>query len=71
VCARCMLRALMAPCAVCVADVSALSKSLADNSKAYHWGTRKLNLMEWYKKYLPVGVVVLIILVLAYLFFLR
>ncbi len=48
--------------------MSQLSKSLHDNSKAWHWGTRKLNLMERWKKYLPVGVVFLIIAFLAYMY---
>ena len=51
-------------------DVSQLSKNLHDNSKQYHWGTRKLNLMEWWKKYMPIVFVVVLVLFLAYMFFL-
>ena len=51
------------------AEVSQLSKSLHDNSKQYHWNTRKLNLMEWWKRYMPIAFVVFVILFLAYIFF--
>jgi hypothetical protein len=50
------------------ADVSTLSKNLHDNSKKWHWGAKKLNLMEWWKKYMPVVFVVFFVLFLAYYF---
>lgn len=52
----------------CNAEVSNLSRTLHDNSKKWHWGAKKLNLMEWWKKYMPVVFVVLLILVLLYFF---
>jgi hypothetical protein len=48
--------------------VSTLSKNLHDNSKKWHWGAKKLNLMEWWKKYMPVVFVVVFVLFLAYYF---
>lgn len=66
-CVQWIMRVLVFPFSP-VSDVSNLSRSLHDNSKKWHWGAKKLNLMEWWKKYMPIVVVLLIILFLLYYF---
>lgn len=52
----------------CSPDVSQLSQTLHDDSKRFHWGARKLNLMEMYKKYLPFVFVILLVLFVGYMY---
>jgi vesicle transport protein SEC22 len=47
-------------------DVADMSKSLAQDSKKYKWGAKKLSLMAWWKQYAPFtalgGVAVILLL---------
>jgi vesicle transport protein SEC22 len=50
-------------------DVSAVSKNLADESKKYKWGAKKLSMMALWKQYAPlvaIGVLALLVLLLRF-----
>ena len=50
-------------------DVSVVSKNLADESKKYKWGAKKLSMMALWKQYAPlvaIGVLALLVLLLRF-----
>ena len=53
-------------------DVSEISKNLADQSKKYKWGAKKLSMMALWKQYMPLVVLVslgLLVLIIRWKFF--
>jgi len=53
-------------------DVSEISKNLADQSKKYKWGAKKLSMMALWKQYMPLIVLIslgLLVLIIRWYFF--
>ena len=53
-------------------DVSEISKNLAEKSKKYKWGAKKLSMMALWKQYMPLVVLVslgLLVLIIRWKFF--
>lgn len=52
--------------AACCADVSKISSRLVEDSKKFKWNAKRLNLLDAWKKYGPVSLVVLFVIAVLY-----